>query len=159
MYAVLILFFYYFVLKLFTQRQCVKVTFLKFQVLRERSSVIASFPEHPVHSNFEMFSVLIIGFLFWLDFPEHPVYDTFEMFSVLILGLLFWFPVTYPKNMCESNLFFVILGAPKTILLLSWSTLHIAISKCIVSWFFFFLFWFPTIHPKCFYKSHLFLKF
>ena len=103
----------YFVLKLFTQRQCVKVTFLKFQVLRERSSVIASFPEHPAHSNFEMFSVLIIRFLFWLDFPEHPVYDTFEMFSVLILGLLFWFPVTYPKNMCESNLFFVILGAPK----------------------------------------------
>ena len=32
-----------------------------FQVLRERTIVIATFPEHPVYSNFEMFSVLILG--------------------------------------------------------------------------------------------------
>ena len=34
------------------------------------------------------------------------------------------------------------------LLLLSWITLYVAISKCIVSWFYFFLFWFPTINPK-----------
>ena len=57
-----------------------------FQVLRERTIVIATFPEHPVYSNF-------------------------EMFSVLILGPSFWFAVAYPKSMCKSNLVFVNLGA------------------------------------------------
>ena len=88
-----------------------------FQVLRERTIVIATFPEHPVYSNF-------------------------EMFSVLILGPSFWFAVAYPKSMCKSNLVFVNLGAlrrKKKILPLSWSTLYIAVSKCIVCWFYFFI--------------------
>ena len=87
MYAVLILFFLNFVLQVFTQRERVKVTFLKFQVLREWTNVIASF-------------------------PQHFAYSSFKMFSVLILGFSFWFVMTYPKSMCKSNLFFVILGAP-----------------------------------------------
>ena len=59
---------------------------MKFQVLRERTNVIASF-------------------------PRYPVYIDFEMFSVLILGFLFWFVMTYSKSMCKSNLFFVILAS------------------------------------------------
>ena len=106
-------FLYYFVLQLFTQRECVKSFFLKYQVLRERTNVKASFPEQLVYSNFETFSVPILGFLVWFDFPEHPVYGNFEMFRVLILGFLFWFVVTYTKSMCKSDSFFVILGAPR----------------------------------------------
>ena len=34
--------------------------YLKLQVLREGSSFIASFVEHPVCSNFKMYSVLIL---------------------------------------------------------------------------------------------------
>ena len=86
MYAVLILFFHKFVSQLFIQQECIKVTFLKFQVLRERTNLIASF-------------------------PKYPVYIEFEMFSVLILGFLFWFVVTYSKSMYKSNLFFVILAS------------------------------------------------
>ena len=112
-------FFLNFFFQLFTQRECVEVLFcFKFQVLRKRTNVIGSFPEHPVYSNF-------------------------EMFSVLILGPSFWFTVAYPKSMCKSNLVFVNLGAlrrKKKILPLSWSTLYIAISKCIVCWFYFFNF-------------------
>ena len=61
----MLFFFYDFVLQLFTQRECVKVNFLKLLVLHKRTNVIASFLEHPVYSSFEMFSVLILGFLFW----------------------------------------------------------------------------------------------
>ena len=131
-------------------------------MLRERSSAIALFVEHPVCTSFKMYTILILFFyffifilfcnyllkenfeitgapwknecycifpraacikqlrnvecphtrvLFWFDFSEHPVYGYFEVFSVLILGFLFGFAVTYPKSMCESNLYFVILGA------------------------------------------------
>ena len=38
--------------------------FLKFNVLREGSSFIPSFVEHPVYSNFKMYSVLILFPLF-----------------------------------------------------------------------------------------------
>ena len=48
-------FFFDFLLQLLIQRQCVKVTFLKFQVLRGRTNVIASFSEQTGYSNFEMF--------------------------------------------------------------------------------------------------------
>ena len=105
MYSLLILVFLFWFttihLKWFTQRECVKVTFLKFLVLRERTIVIAYFPEHLIYSNFEMFNILTPGFLLWFDFPEQRVCSNFKK-----------------------------------------------------SWF-----WFPTIHPKCFYNSHLFLKF
>ena len=131
-------------------------------MLRERSSAIALFVEHPVCTSFKMYTILILFFyffifilfcnyllkenfeitgapwknecycifprapcikqlrnvecphtrvLFWFDFPEHPVYSYFEVFSVLILEFLFGFAVTYPKSMCKSNLYFVILGA------------------------------------------------
>ena len=74
MYSFLILVFLFWFTtihsKWFTQRECVKVTLLKFQVLRERTNVIASFPEHLIYSNFEMFSVLALGVLLWFDFPD-----------------------------------------------------------------------------------------
>ena len=105
MYSLLILVFLFWFttihLKWFTQRECVKVTFLKFLVLRERTIVIAYFPEHLIYSNFEMFNILTPGFLLWFDFPKQRVCSNFKK-----------------------------------------------------SWF-----WFPTIHPKCFYNSHLFLQF
>ena len=45
--------------------------FLKFQVLREGSSDIASFVEHPVYSISKMHSVLVLVFLFWFT-TIHP---------------------------------------------------------------------------------------
>ena len=82
--------------------------FLKFEVLPDRSSFIASFVEHPVCSSFKMHSVLILAlFLFYLvtinpkgicksqfflkfevlrersgviaSFVEHPVYSILKM--------------------------------------------------------------------------------
>ena len=44
---------------------CNSRLFLNFQVLREGSSFVASFVEHPVCSNFKMYSVLILVVLFW----------------------------------------------------------------------------------------------
>ena len=93
---------------------------LKFQVLREGSSVIVSFVEHPVYSIFKMYSVPILVFLFWFttvnpkccvkvtlwkcqvlhkgssdiaSFVEHPVNSIFKRYSVLTLVFLFWFPI------------------------------------------------------------------
>ena len=114
MYAALILFSLLFCFAtICSKRICKSHFFLKFQVLRERTIVFASFPEHSVYSKFEMFSVAILGFLFWFHLLEHPLYGNLEMFGVLILGFLCWFTATYPKSMCKSNLFFVILGAPQ----------------------------------------------
>ena len=70
MYSALISVFICFDLTLFTQRKCVKVTFLNFQVLRERTSVIASFVEHPVYSNFKMYNVPVLVFFFDLPLIE-----------------------------------------------------------------------------------------
>ena len=108
---------------------------MKFQVLPEGTNVNASFQEHCVYSNFEMFSVLILGFLLW-------------------------FVVTYPKGMCKSNSFFVSLGVPrkkKTILLLSWSTLHMTVSECIASWFHFSIL-ISHYSPKMLLQNSFFLE-
>ena len=92
---------------------CKSRLFLKFQVLREGSSFVASFVEHPVCSSFKMYSVLILVVLFWFvniylksvykrhliskfqvlhersrdiaSFVEHPVYSNFKIDSILIL--------------------------------------------------------------------------
>ena len=92
---------------------CKSNLFLKLQVLRERSSFIASFVEHPVCGNFKISSVLIQVFLFELttinpkcicksrlflnfqvlregssfvsSFVEQPVCSNFKMYSILIL--------------------------------------------------------------------------
>ena len=48
------------------QRKCMSKSnlFLRFQVLHEGSSFIASLVEQPICSSFEMYSVLILVFLF-----------------------------------------------------------------------------------------------
>ena len=106
--------------------------FLKFQMLHEGSSFVASFVEHHVCSNFKMYSVLIL--VFWFYFPtfnpkcicksqlflnfqvlhersrdiasfvEHPVYSNFKMYSVLILVFLFWFANIYLKSVYKRHL-------------------------------------------------------
>ena len=91
--------------------------FWKFQVLREGSSFVAFFVEHPVCSSFKMYSVLILVVLFWFvninpksvykrdlilkfqvlhertryiaSFLENPACSNFKMYSILIL--IFWF--------------------------------------------------------------------
>ena len=83
---------------------------MKFQVLRKRTNVNASFPEHLICSNFEIFSVLTLGFLFQFDFLEHPVCSNFKKYSVLILFFLFWFPPIHPKCFYNSHIL-EILGA------------------------------------------------
>ena len=142
---------------------------LKFQVLREGSSVIVSFVEHPVYSIFKMYSVPILVFLFWFttvnpkccvkvtlwkcqvlhkgssdiaSFVEHPVNSIFKRYSVLTLAFLFWFPIL-TQIACVKFSFswnFRCSAKEAVLLLLSWSTLHVVILKCIISWF-------ATINP------------
>ena len=69
-------------------RICRRYFFLKFLVLREKSSVIASF-------------------------VEHPVYSIFKMHGLLILVFLFWFTTIHLKYFCKSNLILEMLGAPR----------------------------------------------
>ena len=91
---------------------------LRFQVLREGSSFIAFFVEHPVRNNSKMYSVLIL------------------VVFILILQHL-------PKIRIKKAFILEISRAPRkkaVKLRLSWSTLYIASSKCIVSWFWSFYF-------------------
>ena len=115
MYTILILFFlffyFYFVLQLFTQRDWVKVTVFEITGAPWKNECYCIFPRAPCIKQFRNVECPHTRVLFWFDFPEHPVYSYFEVFSVLILGFLFGFAVTYPKSMCKSNLYFVILGA------------------------------------------------
>ena len=145
-----------------------------------RSSVIASFVEHPGYKNFQMYSVLILLFDFVLPLLTQ------------ILDI---------KVICSWN--FGCSSKEAVMLLLSWSTLYIAFPNCIVSWFYFFYFdlplftqsaslkvissgtfcssfvehpvynifkvysvlilvvllWFATVYPRCMCKTHLFWKF
>ena len=88
--------------------------FLKFWMLRERSSDIACFVEHPVYSSFKMYSVLIL--VFYFDLP-------LLMQNVCLKVKFSWTSRRSAKQ--------------AVILLHSWSTLYIAFSKCKVSWFLF----------------------
>ena len=100
-------------------------------MLRERSSDIASFVEHPVYSISKMYSVLNLVFWFWFitiypefiykrhlfsqfqvlrersstiaSFVEHSVYSISKMYSVLILVFWFWFATIYSKSMSKSH--------------------------------------------------------
>ena len=145
-------FFFKFVFQLFIQKQCVKVTFLKFQVLREKTNVIASFPEHLLYSNFEMFRptqkacTKAINFFVILgpprrkndiaSFVEHSAYSNFKMYSVSWFYFSkFWFPTIHPKFFCKSHFFLKFRCFTKRAVPLSWSTLYTAVSKCIVCWF------------------------
>ena len=122
-----ILSWFYFDFRRFTKNQrCMYKghSFLKFFMLCERTSEITSFVEQPVYSNFQMFSVLTLVFLFsfttihakyfcksylFLKFEvlgtrssdiatsmEHLVYISLKMYSVLILLYLFCFATFDP---------------------------------------------------------------
>ena len=81
-------------------------------MLRERSSDIPSFFEHPIYSNFKMYSLLILLFLFWFT-TIHPKYFCKRHFS--------WkFQVLRERS--------------------SDSTLYIAFWKCVIFWFYIFYF-------------------
>ena len=109
MYTILILFFYFFIFILF----CNYLLKENFEITGApwKNECYCIFPRAPCIKQLRNVECPHTRVLFWFDFPEHPVYGYFEVFSVLILGFLFGFAVTYPKSMCESNLYFVILGA------------------------------------------------
>ena len=68
------------------------------------------------------------------SFVEHPVYSTLKIYSALILVLFILFcHVWMCKILFSGNSRCSAKGA--VILLLSWSILYVAFSKCIVSWF------------------------
>ena len=66
MYSVLILVFWFYFPTFNPKCICKSRLFLNFQVLQEGSSFIASFVEHTLCSNFKIYIVLILVFLFWL---------------------------------------------------------------------------------------------
>ena len=109
MYTILILFFYFFIFILF----CNYLLKENFEITGApwKNECYCIFPRAACIKQLRNVECPHTRVLFWFDFPEHPVYSYFEVFSVLILGFLFGFAVTYPKSMCESNLHFVILGA------------------------------------------------
>ena len=78
--CVLILIFWFWFVTIYPKCMYKRRLFSKFKVLREISSNIASF-------------------------VEHPVYIIFKMSSVLILVFWFCFVTVYPKYMCKSHLF------------------------------------------------------
>ena len=91
---------------------CKSQFFLKFSVLRKRSSDIT-------------FSV------------EHPVYSISEMYSILILVFWFWFATIYPKCMYKSHLFLKsqVLREGSTFIASFVEHLYIAFSKYKMAWF------------------------
>ena len=157
-------------------------------MLLEGSSDVTSLVEHPVYSNFKMYSLLILVFLFWFTsthpkcfrksnlfltysvlrkrssdivfFVEHPVYSNFKMYSVLILVFLFWF-ATIPQKCCKNLSFFEILRALRK---KQWHHIasfveHLAYSIFKMYSVLILGFWFVVTYPKCMNKSHLFWKY
>ena len=109
MYSVPILVFLFWFTTVNPKCMCKSHFLLKFQVLHEGSSDIASFVEHPVNSIFKRYSVLTLVFLFWFPiltqivclfflkfqvlregssviaaFVEHPACSNFKMYNFLI---------------------------------------------------------------------------
>ena len=162
MYSVLILFLFFWFPTIHPKCFCKSHFFLKFQVLHERSSVIASFMEHPVCSNFKMYSELILFLFFWFptihpkcfckshfflkfqvlherssviaSFMEHPVCSNFKMYSELILFFYFDFPLFTQNASAKVIYSWNFKCSPKeaVILLLPWSSQYIAAWKSIV---------------------------
>ena len=122
MYSVLILVFLFWFATIYPKCMYKRHLFLKFQVLCEEITDIASFVEHPVYSISKMYSVLIPNFLYWFyinfrlinpkcickrqfflkllvlrirssvtaSFVEHPVYSISKVYCVLILGFFYF---------------------------------------------------------------------
>ena len=101
-------------------------------MLRERSSAIASFAEHTVYSIFKMYSVLIL------------VFSNFNLLQLI------------QRSSAKGNFSLNVRCSPKeaVLLLRPWSTLYIAVSKCKLSWGYFF----ATFNRKCIRKKQFFLK-
>ena len=156
--------FVYFVLPRLTQSESVKVIFS----LPERSSDIASFVEHPVAVS-KCILLLFYFFHYYFDLKLFTQSESVRVTFFEIPGALrknqcysifpgapciqgaFLQNVYCPdtrifilicQDICKSNLFFNFRCTmkEKTILLFSWTTLHIAVSKCIVSFQNVFLF-------------------
>ena len=134
MYSVLILVILFWLATIYPKCMYKSNFFLKFWVLRERSSNIISFFEQPQYSNFKMYSVLIL-FFFYFEYPpftkracikiiveavregnrerssvitsfvEQPVFSNLKMHSLLILVFLYLFTAVHPKCFCKSRLF------------------------------------------------------
>ena len=74
MYRALILVFFIRICQFIPPKSmCKRHFFLKFYVLRERSSDTDSFVEFPVYSNFKLYSVLILVLVFWFA-TIHPTW-------------------------------------------------------------------------------------
>ena len=134
MYSVLILVFWVWFATVHPKCMYKSNLFLKFQVFCEGGNFTASFVEHPVFSNFKMYSVLMLVFYFNFatvnpncmckspfflkfqvfregssfiaSFVEHPVCSDFKIYSVLILVFLCWFATVNPKYMRKIQFFF-----------------------------------------------------
>ena len=165
---------FYFDLPTFAQNLCIKSIYSRdfwcsakqaviLLLLREGSCFIASFVEHPIYSDFKMYSVLILVVLFWFidiypkcvkkkhlfskfqvlhkgsrdiaSFVEHPVSSNFKMYGVPILVFWFQFATINPKCIFDFSWNFRCYAKEAVLLLLSWSTMYVAILKCIVFWF------------------------
>ena len=125
---------------LFTKRVCIKIIVeAAKEDSHERSSVPTFFMEQSVQSNFKMYSLLILVFLFLFTtihpkcfcksclflkfqapherasdislFVEHPVFSSLKMYSVLILLFLFIFATFHSKHFCRSHFFCYAKGA------------------------------------------------
>ena len=142
MYSVLILFLLFWFRTIHPKYFYKSNFFLKFLVLSERCSDIASFVEHPVYSSLKIYSFSFIYFVLSILNQsecvkvEHPVYNIFEMYSILII-VLFVLPLFSICECVEFNFSwkFRCSGKGAVILTLWWNTLYLAFSKCIVSWF------------------------
>ena len=110
-------------------RKCIwkSYFFLKFQVLLEGSSFVASFVEHPACSIVRMYSVLILVFFY---------------FNLLQL---------IQRASAKDNFSWNFRCSVKEAVLLvrSRGTLYVAFSKCTVSWFYLFYFYFPLSTKNC----------
>ena len=84
------------------------------------------------------------------SFVEHPIYSGLKIYNVLILLFLFYFVKSHPKRFCKSHFFlkFRCFAKRAVLLHLSWGTQHVAISKHIVSWFFFIIILISHNSPK-----------
>ena len=142
MYSVLNLVFWFWFITIYPEFIYKRHLFSQFQVLRERSSTIASFVEHSVYSISKMYSVLILVFWFWFV----TVYPTCMYKSHLFLQFLvrregscfIWSWITLYVAIHSACVKVTFLwnsrcSAKEVVIsvLLSWSTLHIAFPKCI----------------------------
>ena len=165
MYSVLILFLFFWFPTIHPKRFCKSHFFLKFQVLHERSSVIASFMEHPICSNFKMYGELILFFYFdFTLFTQNASVKVIYSWNFkcspkeAVILLLSWSSLYIAawNSICPNSSFIYFVfsrlnqsecvkvffsesskcsAKGAVILHFSKSTLYIAFSKCIASWF------------------------